>query len=295
MSSADAAVAVRGGGAAVTPRVHSGALGRQLRSELRLAFGRRRNQILLVALGAIPLAIGIAVKLSPPGGRGGDGPQFLNRITDSGLFLVLTALFIMLNLFLPVVIGIVSADGIAGEAQAGTLRYLLTVPVRRGRLLFVKAFGLVTYALAAVGTIAMVAAIAGMALFGTGSFTLLGGQTVSTGEGLLRILAVAIYVWLSLFGLIAVGLLISVLTEVPIAAMAATLGFGVLSIVLDQIPQLHAIHPGLIDNYWQSFGTLIRVGPDFGQLGRYLLLQLVYVAVAGGLAWAKFSDADVTS
>jgi ABC-2 type transport system permease protein len=201
----------------------------------------------------------------------------------------------MLNLFLPVVIGIVAADGVAGEAQAGTLRYLLAVPVRRSRLLLVKAVGLVTYALAAVSTIAFVGAVAGIALFGTGSFTLLGGQTVSAGEGLLRILAVAIYVWLSLFGLIAVGLLISVLTEVPIAAMAGTLGFGILSIVLDQIPQLHAIHPALISNYWQSFGTLIRVGPDFAQLGRYLLLQLVYVVIAGGLAWAKFSDADVTS
>jgi ABC-2 type transport system permease protein len=297
MSSADAAIAVRGGGAATAPRAHRGALGRQLRSELRLTFGRRRNQILLGALGAIPLAIGIAVKVSPPGGPGdgGGGPQFLNRITDSGLFLVLTALFITLNLFLPVVVGIIAADGVSGEAQSGTLRYLLTVPVRRGRLLLVKAFGIMIYALAAVGVIAVVAAVAGISFFGSGSFTLLGGQTVSVGEGLLRILAVTGYVWLSLFGLIAVGLLISVLTEVPMAAMAATLGFAVLSIVLDQIPQLHSIHPGLISNYWQSFGTLIRVGPDFGQLGRYLLLQLVYVAIAGGLAWAKFSDADVTS
>ncbi|HWA67956.1 MAG TPA: ABC transporter permease subunit [Mycobacteriales bacterium] len=294
MSSAEATIAT-GSARIPGPKPHRGALGRQLRSELRLAFGRRRNLILLAALGLIPLAIGTAVKLSPPGGNDGGGPQFLNRITDSGLFLVLTALFITLNLFLPVVVGIVAADGVAGEAQTGTLRYLLLVPVRRSRLLFVKAFGIVTYALAAVGTIAGVAAVTGIALFGTGSFTLLGGQTVSVGEGLLRILAVAIYVWLSLFGLIAVGLLISVLTEVPIAAMAATLGFAVLSIVLDQIPELHAIHPGLISNYWQSFGTLIRVGPDFGQLARYLLLQLVYVAIAGGLAWARFSDADVTS
>ncbi|HVW81149.1 MAG TPA: ABC transporter permease [Mycobacteriales bacterium] len=295
MSSAEATV-VTGRVGSSAPRQYRGALGRQLRSELRLAFGRRRNLILLGALALIPLAIGIAVKASPPAGSaGGGGPQFLNRITDSGLFLVLTALFITLNLFLPVVVGIVAADGVAGEAQTGTLRYLLTVPVRRGRLLAVKGFGIVMYALAAVGTIAVVAAIAGIALFGTGSFTLLGGQTVSVGEGLLRILAVTIYVWLSLFGLIAVGLLISVLTEVPIAAMAATLGFAVLSIVLDQIPELHAIHPGLISNYWQSFGTLIRVGPDFGQLGRYLLLQLVYVAIAGSLAWARFGDADVTS
>lgn len=296
MSSAEALVGRASAGAAVAPRSQRGALGRQLRSELRLVFGRRRNQILLGALAIIPLAIGIAVKVSPPGGSGGDGgPQFLNRITDSGLFLVLTALFITLNLFLPVVAGIIAADSVAGEAQAGTLRYLLAVPVRRGRLLFVKSVGIATYALAAVGVIAIVAAVAGVSLFGSGSFTLLGGQTVSVGEGLLRILGVAFYVWLSLFGLLAVGLLISVLTEVPIAAMAGTLGFGILSIVLDQIPELHSIHPGLISNYWQSFGTLIRVGPDYAQLGKYLLLQLVYVALAGGLAWARFSDADVTS
>jgi ABC-2 type transport system permease protein len=279
----------------VLPRRRRGALGRQLRSELRLVFGRRRNQILLAALGAIPLVIGIAVKVSPPGGQGDGGPMFLNRITGSGLFLILTAFFILLNLFLPVVVGIIAADAVAGEAQAGTLRYLLTVPVRRGRLLFVKAFGTAAYALAAVGTIAIVGAVAGLSLFGAGSFTLLGGQTVSTGEGLLRILGVGLYVWLSLFGLLAVGLLISTLTEVPMAAMAGTLGFAVLSLVLDSIPQLHAIHPILISNYWQSFGTLMRVGPDFGSLAGHLLLQVVYVAIAGGLAWARFGESDVTS
>jgi ABC-2 type transport system permease protein len=281
--------------AVTVARPRRGALGRQVRAELRLVFGRRRNQILLAALGAIPLAIGIAVKVSPPGGDGGGGPMFINRITGSGLFLVLTALFVMLNLFLPVVVGIIAADSVAGEAQAGTLRYLLTLPVRRGRLLVVKAVGIGIYALAAVGTIAVVAAVAGISLFGTGSFTLLGGQTVSAGEGILRILGVALYVWLSLFGLLAVGLLISTLTEVPMAAMAGTLGFAVLSLVLDSIPQLHAIHGVLISHYWQQFGTLMRVGPDFASLGAHLLLQLVYVVIAGGLAWARFSDADVTS
>jgi ABC-2 type transport system permease protein len=280
----------------VARRSYRGALGRQLRSELRLVFGRRRNLILLGALGAIPLAIGIAVKVSPPGGSGGGGgPMFLDRITGSGLFLVLTALFITLNLFLPVVVGIIAADSVAGEAQIGTLRYLLGVPVRRGRLLVVKAVGIGAYAFAAVVTIALVAAVVGISLFGTGSFTLLGGQTVSVGEGLLRILGVSLYVWLSLTGLLAVGLLISSLTEVPMGAMAGTLGFAVLSLVLDSIPQLHSIQPALISHYWQQFGTLLRVGPDFASLGDHLLVQVAYVAIAGGVAWARFGDADITS
>jgi ABC-2 type transport system permease protein len=272
------------------------AFARQTSSELRLVFGRRRNQILLVLLGAIPLLIGIAVKVSPPGGGdAGGGPQFLDRITGNGLFLVLTTLLIAMNLALPVAVGIIAADAVSGEAQTGTLRYLLAIPVRRGRLLAVKALGIAAYAAGAVGAIAIVAAIAGVALFGAGSFTLLGGQTVSLGEGLLRIGAVAVYVWLSLAGLLAVGLLFSTLTEVPIAAMAATIGFAIISLVLDAIPELSGLHPILISNYWQSFGTLLRVGPDLGSLGGHLLLQLAYVAIAGSLTWARFGNADITA
>jgi ABC-2 type transport system permease protein len=297
MSLADATVAdIHVTGASVhghEPKVYRGALWRQLRAESRIVFGRRRNQIMLVAIGAIPLVIGIAVKASPP--SGGGGPQFLDRITGNGLFLVLTALTVTLGLFLPIVVGIVAGDAIAGEANAGTLRYLLTVPVRRGRLLVVKAYGVGLYAAATVGIVALVGAVAGSALFGVGSFTLLGGQTVGAGEAFLRLAGVVLYVWLSLFGLLAVGLFISTLTEVPVAAMAGTLGFAVLTLVLDSIPQLHAIHGALISHWWTSFGTLLRVGPDLGTLGKHLLVQVAYVGIFGSLAWARFSSADVTA
>ena len=81
--------------------------GRLLRSEVRLVFGRRRNQILLTVLGLVPLIIGTAVRLSNDGGSG-DGPPFLNQITDNGLFLVFTALVVSLPLFLPLAVAIVS-------------------------------------------------------------------------------------------------------------------------------------------------------------------------------------------
>jgi ABC-2 type transport system permease protein len=276
-------------------RTYRGALLRQLRAETRLVFGRRRNQILLAAISAIPLLIGIAVKVSPPSGGGGDGPQFLDRITGNGLFLVLTSLVLLLGLFLPVVVGIVAGDAVAGEANAGTLRYLLSIPVRRGRLLLIKAYGIALYAAAVVGSVALVGAVSGSALFGASSFTLLGGQTISTGEAVLRLAGVILYVWLSLWGLLAVGLFISTLTEVPVAAMAGTLGFAILSLVLDSIPQLHAIHDFLLVHWWTSFGTLLRVGPDYGALVSHLGLQVGYVAIFGSLAWARFSNADVTA
>jgi len=90
-------------------------------------------------------------------------------------------------------------------------------------------------------------------------------------------------------------LLISTLTEVPVAAMAATVAFSVVSSVLDALPQLSAIHGLLLTHHWLDFGELLRSQVDVGRLVGGLGVQAVYVAVAGALAWARFSNADVTA
>src|SRR5512146_1668854 len=106
---------------------------RFLRSELRLIFGRRRNLAGLLVLASVPVLISVAVKLSSPG-RGGGGPDFFGSITENGLFVALAALTLELGLFLPLAVAAISGDSVAGEANIGTLRYLLTVPVQRARL-----------------------------------------------------------------------------------------------------------------------------------------------------------------
>ena len=286
MSSADLAIGL-------PRRRYRGAFGRLYASELRLILGRRRNLALLVVLGVIPLLIGIAVDLNSP--RGGDGPQFLGQITDNGLFLVFTALTVCLPLFLPLVVGVVSGDSIAGEAGLGTLRYLLTVPVTRRRLLAVKTLGALTFTAAAVLTITVVGLVTGGVLFGLHDVTLLSGDTVSLGEGLVRLLGVASYVVVALFGLAAAGVFISTLTENAIAAMATTVALSVFSLVLDAVPQLSAIHPWLLTHNWLGFGELLRSSVDGAALLRWSLLHLSYAAIFLSLAYARITTKDVTS
>jgi ABC-2 type transport system permease protein len=60
---------------------------RLLRSELRLLFGRRRNQILLVVLALVPVLIGVAIRVSTGEAEPGEGPPFLDRVSGNGLFL----------------------------------------------------------------------------------------------------------------------------------------------------------------------------------------------------------------
>jgi ABC-2 type transport system permease protein len=277
----------------LTPVVrYRGAFLRLLRSEVRLMFRRKRNLALLIALGALPVLIGVAVKASSPRG---DGPPFLTSITGNGLFLVFTALVVSMPLFLPLVIGVVAGDSIAGEAGTGTLRYLLTIPVGRGRLLAAKGLALLLFAAVEVAIVVVVGIVTGWLLFGLHNLTLLSGDTVSLGDGLLRTAGVGVYVVASLTGLLALGLFVSTLTEVPIAAMAAIIALTIASQVLDTVPQLAGIHGILLTNHWLDFGDLLRSNVDIGTLVSHCTLQLAYIAIFGSLAWARFTTKDVTS
>ncbi|HET9761847.1 MAG TPA: ABC transporter permease, partial [Nocardioidaceae bacterium] len=158
---------------------------RFLRSELRLIFLRRRNIAGLGVLAAVPVLIAVAVRLSSPG-RDSGGPDFFSSITENGLFVALAALSIELGLFLPLAVAAISGDSVAGEANIGTLRYLLTVPVGRARLLGVKYAAIVVFALAATLTVSVTGMVMGLVLFGGGDLTLLSGSQIGFGDGLLR-------------------------------------------------------------------------------------------------------------
>jgi ABC-2 type transport system permease protein len=265
---------------------------RQLGSELRLVFGRRRNIAMLAFLAAIPIFIGIAVKVSPPGG--GDGPPFIDQLTSNGLFLAFTALAICLPVFLPLAVAVVAGDAVAGEAAAGTLRYLLSIPVSRSRLLVTKSAGVLAYLGAGVLIITVVGLVTGALLFGTHGVTLLSGDTVSIGNGLVRATAIAAYVFVDLVGLAAIGLFFSTLTEVPLGAMAATLVSGIAFAVLDSVPQLGALRELLLTHHWLDFGELLRSSPDTQSLLRWSLVPLAYTAVFISAAWARITTADVS-
>lgn len=214
-------------------------------------------------------------------------------MSQNGLFVAVVATLVAIPLFLPLTVGVVAGDTIAGEASTGTLRYLLMSPVGRGRLLFVKYLGAVAFCLAATLTVAAVGTLMGALLFPVGPVTLLSGTTIGVGESLVRILLVCLYVTLSLLGLCAVGLFTSTLTDVPVGAMAATVVFSVVSQVVGQLPQLEWIHPWLLTQYWFGFADLLRDPIVWDSFIANTLLQAGYVLVFGALAYGRFSTRDV--
>jgi ABC-2 type transport system permease protein len=189
----------------------------------------------------------------------------------------------------------IAGDAVAGEANLGTLRYLLAVPVDRTRLLVVKFGAIAVFALVATLLVAMVGALLGLALFGGGPVVTLSGTTLPFWSGLSRILLVVVYVAVCMTVLGAIGLFVSTLTEQPIAATIAIMILALGSEIADAIPQLSVIHRYLPTHYWLAFGDLLRDPISFDRILPGLASAAVYLVVFGTAAWARFGGRDVSS
>lgn len=266
---------------------------RFLRSELKIIFGRRRNIAGLGVLAVVPVILAISVRLSSPNGEG--GVDIISGITGNGLFVAFAALALELPLFLPLAVSAISGDSVAGEANLGTLRYLLAIPAGRTRLLVIKYAAIVIFALVATLIVALVGTIMGLALFGGGDMTLLSGTQTSMADGVWRLLLSSFYLAAQFSALGAIGLFVSTLTEQPLGATIAIVLVDVLMFILDSISQLDWLHPWLLTHWWTAFADLLRDPMATESIQRGLITAVVYVGVFWLAAWARLSTKDISS
>ena len=264
-------------------------------SELRVMFTRRRTWAMLFAIAMIPILLATAVFLSAEQIAPGEGPPFLDRVTQNGLFTGFTAMLLAMPLFLPLTMAVVSGDTIAGEAGLGTLRYLLIAPVGRARLLVVKYLGTLVFALVGTFVLMIAGAIIGAILFPVGPVTLLSGDVIQIPEAFGRMALVALYTTVSMMGMLALGLFISTLTTIPVGAMTGVLVASGVSQILDNLPQLAFLHEWLFTHYWLDFADILRQPVELSSLGSNFILQLGYVALFGALAYGRLASKDILS
>ena len=266
---------------------------RFLRSELKIIFGRRRNIAGLGVLAVVPVILAISVRLSSPNQSG--GPDLIIAIAGNGLFVAFGALALELPLFLPLAVSAISGDSVAGEANLGTLRYLLAVPAGRTRLLVIKYTAIVIFALAATFLVALIGTIMGLSLFGGGDMTTLSGTQIPLADSVWRLMLSSLYLAVQFSALGAIGLFISTLTEQPIGATIAIVLVDVLMFILDSISQLAWLHPWLLTHWWTAFADLLREPMATESIERGLITAAVYAGVFWLAAWARFSTKDISS
>ncbi len=270
-----------------------------MRVELAKLFRRPRTWLTILLLNALPTLVAVLVSVTGISAPPGQGPAFLSAVLANGSLFAVAALAIVLPLFLPVSVAVVAGDSIAGEALAGTLRYLLVRPVGRTRLLVAKLVATLVFVLAAVLSVAVVGFGVGRLLLGSQpisqAIVSVSGTSLTPGQIAWRVVLAVGYMAFSMLGVAAMAVLLSTLSDSPLTASLGALAFLVASSLLLTIDAAQALQPYLPTRYWLSFVDLFRDPILWSEVERGVALQAVYVVVLLGAAWASFTTKDITS
>jgi len=267
--------------------------------ELVKLWRRPRTWVSLFLICALPALVAIFLAVTHIGPQPGQQPAFLAAVLANGALFPAAALAIVLPIFLPVAVAVIGGDAVAGEASSGMLRYLLVRPVRRTTLLLAKLVAMTVFVLAAVVAVAVSGYLIGTNLFhaepGSVGVTSVSGPPLSTGQLVLRIVAAVGYVAVSMLGVGAIAMFLSTLSDSSLGAALGALAMMVASQILVTLDAASSVRPYLPTRYWLAWVDLFRVPILWRDVERGLGIQLVYVVVFLGAAWANFATKDVTS
>ena len=266
--------------------------------ELRKMFRRPRTWAIIGVLNALPIVVAVLLVLTDLAPRPGEGPPFLSAVLTNGALYPLAALAIVLPLFLPIAVALIAGDSVAGEAQAGTLRYLLARPAGRTRLLVAKLVAVLAFVLVTVLVVAAVGYVIGSTLFDAqpvGGGTSVSGTSLTPEEIGQRTLLAIGYVTFSMLGVAAFALFFSTLTDSPLGATLGAMAVLIASSLLFTLDAASAFAPYLPTRYWLAFVDFFRDPILWRDIARGLALQGVYVGVLLTAAWANFTTKDITS
>jgi len=234
-----------------------------LRYELLKTYRKWRTYIGFLAILVVVPIVEIALKL-----EGGGVLRRMTRAIAQDFLLVgnlfnayFVTHFIMNSLWVhvPFLITLVAGDQLAGEATAGTLRLLLTRPISRSRILFIKYITTLFYVCSLVGFLAALALGVGTFLFGTGDLLVPGREfTVLPQAEMPSRMALAFSLaTLSMWCVASLAFLFSSLVENAIGPIIGTMAVIIVFLIVSNIPVelFESLKPYLFTTYftvWQK-------------------------------------------
>jgi ABC-type transport system involved in multi-copper enzyme maturation permease subunit len=263
--------------------------------EVRRQAKRRRTLYSFLALIAIPVIVMTALLANGgASGRGGP-PELVDVASSSALNFALFMLLATSQFLLVVVVSLFAGDSVASEGQWGSLRYLLTRPIPRARLLRTKLVVAAMYSAAAVVLVPLASVAMGTIAFGWSSVQTPLAGALGVNTGLSRLALGTGYVVATMAVVVALAFLFSTMTDAPLTAVGGAVVLVVVSEILDQVSALGSIRTGLPTHYWLAWLDLLVDPVDATHMATGLLEMVPWVVIPLGLAFRNFSRKDVLS
>jgi ABC-2 type transport system permease protein len=233
--------------------------------ELYKIFRRPRTYIAFAAITALITIIQFGLKLD-----GKTYADFMMRDLSSSLtidgnilngYLVCYIMLQLLLVHVPLLIALIAADMISGEANMGTLRIMLTKPISRTQFMLAKFAAAAVYTMMLLVWLAILALFGSMLIFGTDDLFLMKSSYVvllKNGDIFWRYVGAFGFAAVAMLTVAALGFLLSVFAENSIGPIVATMSVIIFFTILStlNIPIFNAIKPFLFTthmNDWKEF------------------------------------------
>lgn len=275
-----------------------------LQIELYKIFKRPRTYISFAAIAAIVVLIQLALFL--------DGEKYLKFMLqgvetsfdfDGKILHGYLICFIILQTLLihvPLLIALVGGDMIAGEANMGTLRLLMSKPVSRTNLLLSKFAATMVYTLLLLVWMAFLSLLVSILVFGTGDLMIMKSEEIiilKSGDVLWRYFAAFGYAAIAMTTVASLSFFLSLFAENSIGPIVTTMSVVIVCTILTtmDLPLFALIKPFLFTSHmlgWKGFfDDPINYAGVFRSAG--ILLIHIVLFVGGGIL--IFNKKDVLS
>jgi ABC-2 type transport system permease protein len=200
---------------------------------------------------------------------------------------------------MPLLIAIVTGDLLAGEANSGTYRILLTRPVSRLKVVTAKFITGMVYSTILVFILALFSFVIGIVLFGKGDLIVF-KKTLSVfvdGDIIWRFVLAYIFGALSMSVIVALSFLLSGFTSNSIGPIIGTIVIVVVFNIISAIDVsiFKIIKPYLFTNYLSNWNLIFNYDIDYRLINKSALILGGHVVAFFGFAAWFFNRKDILS
>ena len=274
----------------------------QLKNELWKLFGKKRTYI---GFGAFLLAQTFMLLMFKYKHGQSDFERLLNSngYLASEFISVLTVSVVMLipqiMLLMPLYATLVGGDLVAKEAEDGTLRMILSRPISRVRLLFVKWSAGIIFAVALVLALGLTAMGFASLLFPwKGMFVFLPGQAfsvLSAHEGLVRFIISLLFMAVNASVMVSVAFMFSCFNMKPAAATILALTFAIVSLVMENIPFFESYEDFFITHHFKCWLLVFQNPTPWAQICQSEIILFALSVTAFVIGAMAFQVRDIKS
>jgi ABC-2 type transport system permease protein len=215
--------------------------------------------------------------------------------TASGANFTVFTLGASAGILLTVIVALVCGDTVANEASCASLRYLLAVPIPRGRLLGVKLVVSLLMSSLALALLTVTSMGVGMAAFGWGVLRTPYGNDLAGADAVVRIAGMVGYLAVTLVLVAALAFWLSTATDAPLAAVGGAVMVIIISKILNQVDALGVIRSLLPMHYAGQWSGLFLEPMRLDAMAKGAFSTVAYSAVFLACAWWTFLRKDILS